>query len=65
MLEVSAFASVHQLRVEERNTFYVVPLFLIALLVWIDRGCAATEPNRGRGRARRGRDPRRAPVSST
>ena len=38
MLEVSAFASVHQLRVEERNTFYVVPLFLIALLVWIDRG---------------------------
>jgi Dolichyl-phosphate-mannose-protein mannosyltransferase len=38
MLEVSAFASVHQLRVEERNTFYVVPLFLVALLVWIDRG---------------------------
>jgi hypothetical protein len=38
MLEVSAFASVHQLRVEERNTFYVVPLFLTALLVWIDRG---------------------------
>ena len=38
MLEVSAFASVHQLRVEERNTFYVAPLFLIALLVWVDRG---------------------------
>jgi Dolichyl-phosphate-mannose-protein mannosyltransferase len=38
MVEVAAFASVHQLRVEERNTFYVVPLFLIALLVWIDRG---------------------------
>jgi hypothetical protein len=44
MLEVSAFASVHQLRVEERNTFYVVPLFLVALLVWIDRG--APRPNR-------------------
>ena len=38
ILEVSAFASVHQLRVEERNIFYVAPLFLIALLVWIDRG---------------------------
>jgi hypothetical protein len=38
LLEVAAFASVHQLRVEERNTFYIVPLFLIALLVWIDRG---------------------------
>ena len=34
----------HQLRVEERNTFYVVPLFLVALLVWIDRG--APRPNR-------------------
>ena len=44
MLEVSAFASVHQLRVEERNTFYVVPLFLVALLVWIDRG--APRPTR-------------------
>ncbi|HEY8774839.1 MAG TPA: glycosyltransferase family 39 protein [Gaiellaceae bacterium] len=38
MLEVSAFASVHQLRVEERNTFYIAPLFLIALLVWGARG---------------------------
>ena len=38
LLEVAAFASVHQLRVEERNTFYIVPLFLIALLVWIERG---------------------------
>jgi hypothetical protein len=44
LLEVAAFASVHQLRVEERNTFYVVPLFLIALLVWIDRG--ASRPTR-------------------
>jgi hypothetical protein len=38
MLEVSAFASVHQLRVEERNTFYIAPLFLIALIVWAARG---------------------------
>jgi hypothetical protein len=44
LLEVGAFASVHQLRVEERNTFYVVPLFLIALLVWADRG--APRPSR-------------------
>jgi hypothetical protein len=43
-LEVSAFASTWQLRVEERNTFYVAPLLLIALLVWIDRGAA--RPNR-------------------
>jgi glycosyltransferase involved in cell wall biosynthesis len=37
-LEVSAFASVLSLRVEERNLFYVAPLFLIALLAWIERG---------------------------
>ncbi len=44
LLEVSAFASTWQLRVEERNTFYIAPLFLIALLVWIERG--APRPNR-------------------
>lgn len=38
VLEVAAFASEHALRVEERNMFYVAPLFLVALLVWIDRG---------------------------
>ena len=27
--------------IEERNMFYVAPLFLIALLVWIERGAAA------------------------
>jgi glycosyltransferase involved in cell wall biosynthesis len=37
-LEVAAFASVLSLRVEERNLFYVAPLFLIALLAWIERG---------------------------
>lgn len=38
VLEVAAFASEQSLRVEERNMFYVAPLFLIALLVWIERG---------------------------
>ncbi len=38
VLEVAAFASVESLRVEERNMFYVAPLFLIALLAWIERG---------------------------
>jgi hypothetical protein len=44
LLEVAAFASTWQLRVEERNTFYIAPLFLIALLVWVDRG--APRPTR-------------------
>jgi hypothetical protein len=38
VLEVAAFASVLSPRVEERNLFYVAPLFLIALLAWIERG---------------------------
>jgi hypothetical protein len=40
ILEVAAFASKNPIppRVEERNMFYVAPLFLIALLVWIDSG---------------------------
>jgi hypothetical protein len=38
VLVVAAFASRHSLRVEERNMFYVAPLFLIALLLWIERG---------------------------
>jgi glycosyltransferase involved in cell wall biosynthesis len=38
LLEVAAFASALSPRVEERNLFYVAPLFLIALLAWIDRG---------------------------
>jgi hypothetical protein len=40
VLEVAAFASRVPIppRVEERNLFYVAPLFLIALLVWIERG---------------------------
>jgi hypothetical protein len=38
VLEVAAFASEQSFRVEERNMFYVAPLFLIALLVWMGRG---------------------------
>jgi hypothetical protein len=39
LLEVSAFASLPSVaRIEERNLFYLAPLLLIALLVWIDEG---------------------------
>ena len=35
----AAFASEQSLRVEERNMFYVAPLFLIALMLWVERRC--------------------------
>jgi len=39
LLEVSAFASLPSVqRIEERNLFYLAPLMLIALLVWVDNG---------------------------
>jgi len=38
VLEVAAFAATQSLRVEERNMFYVAPLFITALLIWIERG---------------------------
>lgn len=40
LVEVAAFASKNPSppRVEERNMFYLAPLFVIALLVWIDAG---------------------------
>ncbi len=38
LLVVGAFASVFAIRIQERNTFVVAPFFLIALLVWVDRG---------------------------
>ena len=39
LLEVSAFASLPSVeRIEERNLFYLAPLALIALLVWVDEG---------------------------
>ncbi|MGI8480106.1 MAG: glycosyltransferase family 39 protein, partial [Gaiellaceae bacterium] len=38
LLVVSAFASVFAQRIQERNLFVVVPLFLVLLLAWVDRG---------------------------
>jgi hypothetical protein len=39
LVEVAAFATLPTVqRVEERNAFYVAPFFLIALLVWVERG---------------------------
>jgi glycosyltransferase involved in cell wall biosynthesis len=38
LIEVGAFASALSPRIQERNLFYVAPLFLIALLAWIERG---------------------------
>jgi Dolichyl-phosphate-mannose-protein mannosyltransferase len=38
VLVVAAFASEFAARIQERNTFVVAPLFLIALLAWIERG---------------------------
>jgi len=38
VLVVAAFASQFANRIQERNTFVVAPFFLIALLVWVDRG---------------------------
>jgi hypothetical protein len=41
LLEVAAFASLPTVeRIEERNMFYVAPLFFVALLAWIERGAA-------------------------
>ena len=37
-LEVGAFASQYSQRIEERNLFYLMPLLLIALIAWIERG---------------------------
>ncbi|HET8528157.1 MAG TPA: glycosyltransferase [Gaiellaceae bacterium] len=38
VLEVAVFASHFSNRIEERNLFYLAPLFLIALFAWIERG---------------------------
>ena len=38
LLVVAAFATQFAERIQERNTFFVAPFFLIALLVWVDRG---------------------------
>ena len=39
VLEVATFASEQSLRVEERNMFYVAPLFLTAMMLWVERLC--------------------------
>lgn len=45
LLLVSMFASLPSvLRIEERYTFYVAPLYLVALLAWIDRGLPRPRP---------------------
>jgi Dolichyl-phosphate-mannose-protein mannosyltransferase len=38
VIVVAAFASVFSDRIQERNMFYVAPLFVIALLAWVERG---------------------------
>ncbi len=38
ILEVATFASAWSVRVQERNMSYVAPLFVVALLAWIERG---------------------------
>ena len=38
VLEVAVFASQYSQRIEERNLFYLAPLFVVALLAWIERG---------------------------
>jgi hypothetical protein len=45
VLEVAAFASLPTVhRIEERNMFYVAPLFFAALLAWIERGAPRPKP---------------------
>jgi hypothetical protein len=44
LLVVAVFASEQTFRISERNTFYVGALFLIALLVWIERGLPRPQP---------------------
>jgi Dolichyl-phosphate-mannose-protein mannosyltransferase len=43
VLEVAAAVPIPA-RVEERNMFYVAPLLVVALLVWIDRGLPRPQP---------------------
>jgi hypothetical protein len=37
LIQVAAFASRYSLRVEERNMFYLEPLLLLALVIWLAR----------------------------
>ena len=57
-LVVAAFASRRDVqRIEERNLFYVMPFFLIALVAWVARGAPRAA---GRDRGRRARRRRAA-----
>jgi hypothetical protein len=38
LIQVGAFASRYSLRIEERNMFYLEPLLLLALVIWLARG---------------------------
>ena len=38
LVEVGAYASRYSLRIEERNMFYLEPLLLLALVIWLARG---------------------------
>lgn len=44
LLQVGAYASRYSLRIEERNMFYLAPLFFLALVVWVDRGLPRPAP---------------------
>ena len=60
LLVVAAFASEFANRIQERNTFVVAPFFLIALVVWVDRGLPRprwTVADRGCGGAAAACDP--------
>jgi hypothetical protein len=38
VVTVSAYASYYSARIEERNMFYLEPLLLLALVIWLDKG---------------------------
>ena len=38
LVQVGAYASRYSLRIEERNMFYLEPLLLLALVIWLARG---------------------------
>jgi hypothetical protein len=44
VLEVAVFASEQTARLEERNMFYVAPLFFVALFLWMERGLPRPYP---------------------
>jgi hypothetical protein len=44
LLEVAVFASEQTGRIEERNMFYVAPLFFVALFLWMERGLPRPYP---------------------